>query len=133
MKGLYDFQKIDEIKISRNKNMVVPPVYYTCGVTYEENVTLDLSNATAKFLDQRNICPRHQPFGRILMNIENIRLNNESDIENDIFHIYEVNDIFITQKFYDFIKNNNLTNVWCTTIENYCWNGEKIYSRFEIK
>jgi hypothetical protein len=118
LKGIKAFEVVEIIKIGHmNKNSPQPPIYY--------NVLITISGA--KIDEEKSVFVREGEIdcdfcrvGGIIKSFKRIIIKEYTWEGYDIFHTTILpGTVIVTQKFYDFVKFNNYTNIDLVPAETY--------------
>ena len=122
LKGLGGFVEIDKITVLRNKINAVPPKYYITYPLVDPMLHIDRKQSSFEYLKikEPKLCNVCDLPGGTWHTIHHIQFQEEIGNEYDVFRVMEMNNtIFYSQKFVDFIRENQLTNFWVESLETY--------------
>ena len=123
LKGIYAFDKIDEVTANYNKANKIPPNYYIAYVMVDPKLHIDRNQSSFTYLkceSNKTHCEICKLPGGTNSSTHKIVLKMEDWSGFDVFKIMELGNLtFYSQRFVDFIRENQLTNFWIEPIETY--------------
>ena len=117
--GVASFEQIDEIRVPQKLN-IDPPIYYVAKVPFSQEIIVDSDSSIVTGNMDQPPCPVCNPFGMSGAHRERIVLDTKNWQGTDVLNVYFVGLVF-SQRFYDFIQDNKLTNFPLTEIGSYHW------------
>ncbi len=117
--GIERFERIEEVRIPGRLQMD-SPIYYVAQVPYSQEVVVDPEASVVTGKISRPICKVCNPFGITGGHLVRIVLDIKSWQGTDVLNNYFVGLVF-SQRFYEFIQDNNITNFPLTEIGSYHW------------
>ena len=121
IKGITKFKHVDVIKIRYlGKKSLLPPPYYAIEVVYRyARIDLQKSNIKGSEISSR-YCDLCYPFRFSWDEINSIYIDDTNWAGEDIFHMHEMGSaIYLSQKFVNFCKKNELTNLKCINTKEF--------------
>ena len=110
--GIRKYIPIEVVKISRiTKNSPVAPKYFSAEIDYTTNIRLDVAKSV--IIGQKGdwSCELCNPYGTTCDKIMKLSLNVSEWKGEDIFKVYSLpGRVFVSERFYDFVKKHNFTN-----------------------
>lgn len=139
LKGIYFFDKIDEVTANYNKANKIPPNYYVADVMVDTKLHIDRNQSSFTYLKceaNKTHCELCELPGGMSSSNHKIVLKMEDWSGLDVFKIMELGNLtFYSQRFVDFIRENQLTNFWIEPIETYQSGADYMWqdkTQFEI-
>lgn len=130
--GIRSFGEIESYKVQRKKkNAPSPDKYYTMSVSPAE-VYLDLENSQIDYLEEETdspVCALCTPTRKISCEIHKLVLNTDKWNGEDLFYVPAMGgNLFASERFVQWIRDNQLTNFWFSKVEEYKFTFEFDYS-----
>ena len=119
LSGIKEFLPLEVVKVSRmRKNSPKPPRYFIATIPFTKNVTIDVDKTIVVGKDRDWKCELCSPFGKVRDHFEKLTLNTTNWSGEDIFEVYNLG-IVASQRFKDFVEENNFTNFEFIKIADY--------------
>lgn len=130
--GILRYEEIEIARFQRKSKTEIPiPKYYHIELAYSritinhERSVIDHGPAS---IDHKKLCPLCHPVLGTYDFYRKLSLNMNAYEGYDIFHCYEMGEhVFLSQRFIDVCKENNLTNLFYTPSEAF---GRELYEYF---
>lgn len=118
--GINLFEPIEVVKVAhKTKNSADPPMYFRAQIDYTQSVRVDAGKTRIHGQESGWSCELCNPWGCTVDHIETLVLDTTNWDGIDIFRVYAIGRVVVSQRFHDAIQKYGLTNFNLVTVEDY--------------